>query len=88
MPLPCPEQSLGQILEAAVSVGSRTLEVQLDTLVAALHMQVGILGTVGAQPCPCLPSSARHVLLGRGRGIPEGLAARGPRAAGGACPRP
>lgn len=37
----CPEQSLGQILEAAVSVGSRTLEVQLDALLVALHAQVG-----------------------------------------------
>lgn len=36
-----PEQSLGQILEAAVSVGSRTLETQLDALLAALHSQVG-----------------------------------------------
>lgn len=34
-------QSLGQILEAAVSVGSRTLDVQLDSLLAALHTQVG-----------------------------------------------
>ncbi|EPY76315.1 maestro heat-like repeat-containing protein family member 1 isoform 1, partial [Camelus ferus] len=33
-------KSLGQILEAAVSVGSRTLEVQLDILLAALHTQV------------------------------------------------
>ncbi|XP_062043849.1 maestro heat-like repeat-containing protein family member 1 isoform X2 [Lepus europaeus] len=33
-------KSLGQILEAAVSVGSRSLEVQLDTLLAALHAQI------------------------------------------------
>ncbi|XP_072806090.1 maestro heat-like repeat-containing protein family member 1 isoform X3 [Vicugna pacos] len=33
-------KSLGQILEAAVNVGSRTLEVQLDILLAALHTQV------------------------------------------------
>ncbi|KAM5211018.1 maestro heat-like repeat-containing protein family member 1 isoform 8-T16 [Hipposideros larvatus] len=33
-------KSLGQILEAAVSVGSRTLEVQLDSLLAALHTQI------------------------------------------------
>ncbi|XP_058515412.1 maestro heat-like repeat-containing protein family member 1 isoform X1 [Ochotona princeps] len=33
-------KSLGQILQAAVSVGSRTLEAQLDTLLAALHMQI------------------------------------------------
>ncbi|XP_045417179.1 maestro heat-like repeat-containing protein family member 1 isoform X3 [Lemur catta] len=33
-------KSLGQILEAAVSVGSRTLEVQLDALLAALHTQI------------------------------------------------
>ncbi|XP_076692216.2 maestro heat-like repeat-containing protein family member 1 isoform X5 [Callospermophilus lateralis] len=32
-------KSLGQILEAAVSVGSRTLEVQLDALLATLHTQ-------------------------------------------------
>lgn len=38
------EQSLGQILEAAVSVGSRTLEPQLDSLLAALHAQVGCTG--------------------------------------------
>uniref|UniRef100_A0A8C9PZF8 Maestro heat-like repeat-containing protein family member 1 n=1 Tax=Spermophilus dauricus TaxID=99837 RepID=A0A8C9PZF8_SPEDA len=34
-------KSLGQILEAAVSVGSRTLEAQLDALLATLHTQVG-----------------------------------------------
>uniref|UniRef100_A0A8D0NBN0 Maestro heat-like repeat-containing protein family member 1 n=1 Tax=Sus scrofa TaxID=9823 RepID=A0A8D0NBN0_PIG len=33
-------KSLAQILEAAVSVGSRTLEVQLDSVLAALHAQV------------------------------------------------
>lgn len=33
-------KSLGQILEAAVSVGSRTLEVQLDALLVALHAQI------------------------------------------------
>ncbi|KAM4865340.1 maestro heat-like repeat-containing protein family member 1 [Thomomys bottae] len=33
-------KSLGQILEAAVNVGSRTLEVQLDALLAALHVQI------------------------------------------------
>ncbi|XP_057387807.1 maestro heat-like repeat-containing protein family member 1 isoform X3 [Balaenoptera acutorostrata] len=33
-------KSLGQILEAAASVGSRTLDVQLDSLLAALHAQV------------------------------------------------
>ncbi|XP_015987275.1 maestro heat-like repeat-containing protein family member 1 isoform X9 [Rousettus aegyptiacus] len=33
-------KSLGQILEAAVSVGSRTLDVQLDSLLAALHAQI------------------------------------------------
>lgn len=33
-------KSLGQILQAAVSVGSRTLEVQLDSLMAALHAQI------------------------------------------------
>uniref|UniRef100_A0A452F4X2 Maestro heat like repeat family member 1 n=1 Tax=Capra hircus TaxID=9925 RepID=A0A452F4X2_CAPHI len=33
-------KSLGQILEAAVSVGSRTLDVQLDSLLAALHTQI------------------------------------------------
>lgn len=33
-------KSLGQILEAAVSVGSRTLEVQLDALLATLHAQI------------------------------------------------
>ncbi|XP_063499121.1 maestro heat-like repeat-containing protein family member 1 isoform X10 [Symphalangus syndactylus] len=33
-------KSLGQILEAAVSVGSRTLETQLDALLAALHSQI------------------------------------------------
>ncbi|XP_073749484.1 maestro heat-like repeat-containing protein family member 1 isoform X3 [Callorhinus ursinus] len=33
-------KSLGQILEAAVSVGSRTLEAQLDSLLAALHTQI------------------------------------------------
>ncbi|KAG8515439.1 Maestro heat-like repeat-containing protein family member 1 [Galemys pyrenaicus] len=34
-------QSLGQILEAAVGISSRTLEPQLDSLLAALHAQVG-----------------------------------------------
>lgn len=33
-------KSLGQILSAAVSVSSRTLEVQLDALLAALHAQI------------------------------------------------
>ncbi|XP_007954301.1 maestro heat-like repeat-containing protein family member 1 [Orycteropus afer afer] len=33
-------KSLGQILEAAVNVGSRTLEVQLDALLGALHAQI------------------------------------------------
>lgn len=33
-------KSLGQILEAAVNVSSRTLEVQLDALLAALHAQI------------------------------------------------
>ncbi|XP_060275917.1 maestro heat-like repeat-containing protein family member 1 isoform X2 [Ovis aries] len=33
-------KSLGQILEAAVSVGSRTLDVQLDSLLVALHTQI------------------------------------------------
>ncbi|XP_006830837.1 PREDICTED: maestro heat-like repeat-containing protein family member 1 isoform X2 [Chrysochloris asiatica] len=33
-------KSLGQILEAAVNVGSRTLEVQLDALLTALHAQI------------------------------------------------
>ncbi|XP_047641436.1 maestro heat-like repeat-containing protein family member 1 isoform X3 [Phacochoerus africanus] len=33
-------KSLAQILEAAVSVGSRTLEVQLDSVLAVLHAQV------------------------------------------------
>ncbi|XP_035132622.2 maestro heat-like repeat-containing protein family member 1 isoform X28 [Callithrix jacchus] len=33
-------KSLGQILEAAVSVGSRTLDTQLDALLAALHSQI------------------------------------------------
>ncbi|XP_036904684.1 maestro heat-like repeat-containing protein family member 1 isoform X3 [Sturnira hondurensis] len=33
-------KSLGQILEAAVGVGSRTLEVQLDALLATLHAQI------------------------------------------------
>ncbi|KAM5281324.1 maestro heat-like repeat-containing protein family member 1 isoform 2-T2 [Ctenodactylus gundi] len=33
-------KSLGQILEAAVRVGSRTLEVQLEALLATLHSQV------------------------------------------------
>ncbi|XP_049621834.1 maestro heat-like repeat-containing protein family member 1 isoform X1 [Suncus etruscus] len=33
-------KSLGQILEAAVSISSRTLEVQLDALLAALHAQI------------------------------------------------
>ncbi|XP_065759602.1 maestro heat-like repeat-containing protein family member 1 isoform X5 [Muntiacus reevesi] len=33
-------KSLGQILEAAVSLGSRTLDIQLDSLLAALHAQI------------------------------------------------
>lgn len=35
-----PPQSLCQILEASVDTGSRTLDVQLDTLLQALHLQV------------------------------------------------
>lgn len=46
---PSAQQSLGQILEAAVSVGSRTLEVQLDSLMAALHAQVGRGREVGGE---------------------------------------
>lgn len=38
---PSAQQSLGQILKAAVSVGSRALEAQLDALLATLHAQVG-----------------------------------------------
>ncbi|XP_057353603.1 maestro heat-like repeat-containing protein family member 1 isoform X1 [Manis pentadactyla] len=33
-------KSLSQILDAAMSMGSRTLEVQLDSLLAALHSQI------------------------------------------------
>ncbi|XP_078009968.1 maestro heat-like repeat-containing protein family member 1 isoform X3 [Phascolarctos cinereus] len=33
-------KSLGQILEASVNMGSRTLEVQVDMLLAALHPQI------------------------------------------------
>ncbi|XP_038615875.1 maestro heat-like repeat-containing protein family member 1 isoform X1 [Tachyglossus aculeatus] len=33
-------KSLGQILEASVDSGSRTLEVQLDALLSALHVQI------------------------------------------------
>nr|XP_025121402.1 maestro heat-like repeat-containing protein family member 1 isoform X6 [Bubalus bubalis] len=33
-------KSLGQILEAAVSVGSRTLDIHLNSLLAALHAQI------------------------------------------------
>ena len=34
------EQSLCQILEASVNIGSRSLDVQLDALLGTLHPQV------------------------------------------------
>lgn len=36
------EQSLCQILEASVNIGSRSLDVQLDALLATLLQQVGL----------------------------------------------
>uniref|UniRef100_F7GEW4 Maestro heat like repeat family member 1 n=1 Tax=Macaca mulatta TaxID=9544 RepID=F7GEW4_MACMU len=49
-------KSLGQILEAAVSVGSRTLETQLDALLAALHSQVGGMNKMTwSLICTCCP---------------------------------
>lgn len=35
-------QSLCQILEASVNIGSRSLDVQLDALLGTLHPQVGV----------------------------------------------
>lgn len=59
---PSAQQSLGQILEAAVSVGSRTLEVQLDSLLAALHAQVG--SRSGGRGVPVEGTLARSELQG------------------------
>lgn len=66
---PSAQQSLGQILEAAVSVGSRTLEVQLDSLLAALHAQVswgrkwGLGAYLGGEVM-------EHITVPRGGGLP------------------
>uniref|UniRef100_G1NTU1 Maestro heat like repeat family member 1 n=1 Tax=Myotis lucifugus TaxID=59463 RepID=G1NTU1_MYOLU len=53
------KQSLGQILEAAVSVGSRTLEVQLDSLLAALHAQICVPVETSS---PLVTSNQKEVL--------------------------
>lgn len=37
---PSPPQSLCQVLDASLSMGSRVLETQLDSLLLALHQQV------------------------------------------------
>ncbi|XP_059528531.1 maestro heat-like repeat-containing protein family member 1 isoform X3 [Myotis daubentonii] len=52
-------KSLGQILEAAVSVGSRTLEVQLDSLLAALHAQICVPVETSS---PLVTSNQKEVL--------------------------
>ncbi|XP_073925547.1 maestro heat-like repeat-containing protein family member 1 isoform X3 [Castor canadensis] len=52
-------KSLGQILEAAVSVGSRTLEVQLDSLLVALHAQICVPVESSS---PLVMSSQKEVL--------------------------
>ncbi|XP_048215034.1 maestro heat-like repeat-containing protein family member 1 isoform X2 [Perognathus longimembris pacificus] len=52
-------KSLGQILEAAVNVGSRTLEVQLDALLAALHAQICV---PVESTSPLVMSSQKEVL--------------------------
>ncbi|KAM6148277.1 maestro heat-like repeat-containing protein family member 1 [Rhynchocyon petersi] len=52
-------KSLGQILEAAVDVGSRTLEGQLDALLASLHAQI----CVPVESCsPLVVSNQKEVL--------------------------
>ncbi|KAH0518889.1 Maestro heat-like repeat-containing protein family member 1 [Microtus ochrogaster] len=53
-------KSLGQILEAAVSVGSRTLEVQLDALLVALHAQQICVPVESSSPL--VMSSQKEVL--------------------------
>ncbi|XP_070248644.1 maestro heat-like repeat-containing protein family member 1 isoform X2 [Myotis yumanensis] len=52
-------KSLGQILEAAVSVGSRMLEVQLDSLLAALHAQICVPVETSS---PLVTSNQKEVL--------------------------
>uniref|UniRef100_A0A8C6W8Z7 Maestro heat-like repeat family member 1 n=1 Tax=Nannospalax galili TaxID=1026970 RepID=A0A8C6W8Z7_NANGA len=52
-------KSLGQILEAAVSVSSRTLEVQLDALLVALHTQICVPVESSS---PLVMSSQKEVL--------------------------
>ncbi|XP_047399899.1 maestro heat-like repeat-containing protein family member 1 isoform X2 [Sciurus carolinensis] len=52
-------KSLGQILEAAVSVGSRTLEVQLDALLVTLHTQICVPVESSS---PLVMSSQKEVL--------------------------
>lgn len=52
-------KSLGQILEAAVNVGSRTLEVQLDALLVALHAQICVPVESSS---PLVMSSQKEVL--------------------------
>nr|XP_020739718.1 maestro heat-like repeat-containing protein family member 1 isoform X5 [Odocoileus virginianus texanus] len=59
-------KSLGQILEAAVSVGSRTLDIQLDSLLAALHAQGlrACLGTGrGSYTQICVPVESSSPLV-------------------------
>uniref|UniRef100_G3TPC7 Maestro heat like repeat family member 1 n=1 Tax=Loxodonta africana TaxID=9785 RepID=G3TPC7_LOXAF len=52
-------KSLGQILEAAVNVGSRTLEIQLDALLAALHAQICVPVELSS---PLVVSNQKEVL--------------------------
>nr|XP_044999185.1 maestro heat-like repeat-containing protein family member 1 isoform X3 [Jaculus jaculus] len=52
-------KSLGQILEAAVSVSSRTLDVQLDVLLVALHSQICVPVESSS---PLVMSSQKEVL--------------------------
>ncbi|KAJ6661488.1 hypothetical protein lerEdw1_014397 [Lerista edwardsae] len=57
-------KSLCQILEASVDAGSRTLDLQLDALLQALHLQgreaVWVSGRLPSLPSDCLSSSWRR----------------------------
>lgn len=64
-------QSLCQILEASVDIGSRSLDVQLDALMGTLHPQVGVggsgrdvglLGSAGVPSSRVLPPSPHQML--------------------------
>uniref|UniRef100_A0A4W4GLS8 Maestro heat-like repeat family member 1 n=1 Tax=Electrophorus electricus TaxID=8005 RepID=A0A4W4GLS8_ELEEL len=67
-------KSLCQVLDAAVNMGSRVLETQIDGLLTALHQQVTELSPLSH---PTRPASLRHILclsvLGTANAFPDRL---------------